>query len=346
MKELIPLTEVNPIAVFKDGGLDAVLKQIHEEASTLVPDTETAEGRADIDVMAKRINRSKTYLDEKGKTYVAELKLLPGKIDAERKRMREFLDDLKMKIRKPLDEWEANEKAKTDAIQLKVAELNLQPEDGADSFAIESILKKVAETIIDESFGEFKDIAKKTKDDNLLRLEALLHRRLAFEAEQEKIKAEADAKAKAEQEARERRLIDEAKAKAEAEAQRAADEHKLELERIKLAAEKEKIKAEQDKVAAIAKAEQEKQQAIKAEQDRLLRAAEAAKAKAEEEQEAARVKARNKEHRRLVNNEAATSLALNIPKDVSIPEIDIEKIAKCLVIAIASGNVDHIKITY
>lgn len=106
MNDLIPLHNPEPPVLFAPGGTQAICALIEREARALVPDITTQPGRNAIASMAAKIARSKTYLDNLGKLYVDELKELPKQVDAERRAMRNRLDELKDAIRQPLTEWE------------------------------------------------------------------------------------------------------------------------------------------------------------------------------------------------------------------------------------------------
>ena len=67
----------------------------------------------------KSLAQTKTYIDKEGKAVVDKLKELPKKVDASRKIFRDELDALSTDIRKPLTEWEAQEKAREEAEALK-----------------------------------------------------------------------------------------------------------------------------------------------------------------------------------------------------------------------------------
>ena len=112
MSELIVLDEVSPVEVFQGEGMDELLEKIRVEAISFVPDTSTAKGRKEVASMAMKVTKCKPYLDGKGKDIVDELKKQPKLIDAKRKQMRDFLDDLKNNVRDPLTRWEEHEAAR------------------------------------------------------------------------------------------------------------------------------------------------------------------------------------------------------------------------------------------
>lgn len=106
MPYLIPLPNPEPALLFGPGGTCEICALIAREAHALVPNVTTLAGQEAVAAMAAKVNRSKTYLDDLGKVYVAELKALPKRIDAERRAMRACLDALKEEIRQPLTDWE------------------------------------------------------------------------------------------------------------------------------------------------------------------------------------------------------------------------------------------------
>ena len=132
MQDLIPIENAQPSALFAPGGLDNLLAKIAEEARSLVPDTSTKKGRDAIASNAHKVARSKTYLEEIGKGYAAEIKELPKRVDSERKRVRDFLQALQDEVRAPLTAWEQAEaalQAEADALVRIISE----PDIGAMS---------------------------------------------------------------------------------------------------------------------------------------------------------------------------------------------------------------------
>jgi colicin import membrane protein len=106
---LIPLESVNAVEIFTGAKLDDLLLQIRTEVATIVPDVLTAGGRKEIASLAYKVARSKTTIDDAGKTLVAEWKAKSAQVDASRKKARDYLDTLKDEVRKPLDDWEAEQ---------------------------------------------------------------------------------------------------------------------------------------------------------------------------------------------------------------------------------------------
>lgn len=108
--ELIVIEKASVHDVFtKADKLDPIIAQIRAMVSSVVPDTTTAKGRAEIKSRAYQVTRTKTYLDGLGKDLVAEMKKLPAIVDASRKRVRDEPDTLAEQVRKPLSDWEAEQ---------------------------------------------------------------------------------------------------------------------------------------------------------------------------------------------------------------------------------------------
>ena len=105
MKEdsLIVIESINPVALFtEDGGIDALLKAVEKQALSIEADPETASGRSKMASMGHKVARSKTLLDGLGKDLVADWKTKAKKVDAQRKHARDFLDNLKARVIKPI----------------------------------------------------------------------------------------------------------------------------------------------------------------------------------------------------------------------------------------------------
>ena len=89
--------------------LDALYGHVEKMARALVADPLTKEGASQIKSCARQIASVKKRIDDIGKDVVAELKKLPGQIDANRKSLRERLEALQDDIRRPVTEIENRE---------------------------------------------------------------------------------------------------------------------------------------------------------------------------------------------------------------------------------------------
>ena len=286
-------------------GLDPILQKIKEEAEAFIPDVSTKKGRDEIASLAYKVSRSKTALDTAGKELVAKLKEQPKLVDAERKRMRDFLDNLKDAVRQPLTEIEEREESiKQSIIKQSTIPLNTTY-DIVNSSDLEKQLNELRAIDLSGVIINKKSLAD-LKEASMAKLEQFLVQKKheeKFAEEQAKLEAERarvaeearklqEAKEQAEREERIRKEAAEAeKAKAEAAIRAAEEAKKAEAERLA----KEKAEAIEAEKQAKLEAERRKQELVeikKQEEERKKREAE--KLKAEQiakEQEAARLEA-------------------------------------------------------
>ena len=328
-QSLIPLESINAVEVFTGPNLDELLARIRQETATIVPDVSTVGGRKEIASLAYKVARSKTTIDDAGKSLVEDWKNQAKVVDASRKKARDYLDALRDEVRKPLDDWEVEQKR---IEQEAAAKAEAERVAAAEAARIE-LERREAEIAAREAAIAARE---KAEADSLAAEQAQRDR-----AERdERIRAEASAKAErdaAEAVARAAREVEAAKEAArvateKAEADRlAAIEHRKAMEAA--AAERERIAAEN---AAKAQADAVRQAELRAAQEaaRIEAAlvAEAARIKAEDDKRAA-----NKRHCAAINNAV---LADMVKAGCST------ETAKLLVIAIASGKVAHTSIAY
>lgn len=352
MNALVTIETLTPATVFAPGGVETIISKLEADVRAIKTDISTDAGRKEIASIAYKVARSKTALDEMGKTLVADIKAQAAKIDAERRVIRDRLDALKDEVRKPLTDWEDAEKNRVAGHEQALADMTqLLHTPAAGSGDIRRYLDTLSK-IVQRDWQEFsaratgvadhvRDALNNSLADFVKREEeaAELARLRAEQAEREKkereerIARDAAEKAKAEAEAKAKREAEEAARKAAAEQQR--------IEQEKAAAQARAEKAEADRLAAIAKAERDaKEAAEKAERDRIA-AVEAEKRRQEEAArkaaaEAAAREADNK-HRAKVNNAAVAALvAGGIADDV----------AKAVVTLIAKRQVPAVSISY
>lgn len=365
MTEATEIAELPPkesaLAVYsKPSGLEPWLEKIRAEVTGHVPDLKTKKGREAIASLAFKVRKVKTALDGMGKQLVDDLKDVPKRIDAERKRMRDTLDALADDVRRPLTEWEQAEEDRVqrhkDAVE-GIASLVVNCNESADS--LRTALAAVEAIAIGPEWEEFEAEAARAKDKALSGLRDRLVAREKCDAEQaelarlraevaareqkereeriareaaEQAQREADARAQAEREAVIRR---------EQEAKAAAERRELELKLQAEQAEKAAAQAKADKIAAEQRAEQDRLAAIEREKQAVEAARQAeikrqADAKAAEEAEAARREA-DKAHKGKVNSAALAAFAAG-----GLPE----ECAKLAVTLIAKGKIPAIKISY
>lgn len=348
--EIALVPKENALQVYSaEKGLDPYLQQIRAEIDSFMPDVSTRKGREAIASIAYKVARSKTALDGVGKDLVAELKEVPKKIDAERKRMRDLLDNWQAEVRKPLTEWEEAEAARVARLEGIVQHLRDQAQVGDASAAdIQTDIDILESYRVDETLEEFEAEAHRVKAASLATLREALAKREQYEAEQaelERLRAEAAARERKEREERiareaaeaerlaaERRAQEErdAATRREAEAKAAAERRELELKLQAEHAEREKVEAQRRAEQAERDAQARAEAAAAAERQRQ------ADEQARIEREAAAREA-GKAHKKAINNEALAAL---IAGGMS------EECAKQAITLIAQRKVPHITINY
>lgn len=269
-KTLATLEKIEPIELFTtENAIEDVLSRIEGEV-TFFTDCKTPLGRKNIASMAYKVSRSKTILDKLGKTLVAEWKQKAKKVDNSRKKAREYLDDLRDRVREPLNEWEKAEEERIAAEKLReeieAAEIEAHNENDLFNRQL-AIEKKEAEIARIEEEKRQADLKEKQKQEQIER-EAAIRSQAIKEAEEKAIREKAEAE------------------------QRVAREKQLAEERII----REKIEAEQRIKAAEQKAVRAKQLA----EEELRR-------KQEEKRIAREKVAANKQHREKIFYEAFSS---------------------------------------
>lgn len=216
-QELLVIENLNPLDVFKEGGIGPILSMIEAEVSAEVPDTTTAKGRKIIASNAYKVSQSKSLLEKMGKALADNLNAKLKPINSERKQARDALDALKDKIRCPLNEWEAEECRKKEEIEAKAT---------AKLIAIVVNQDHEIALLMNEVWDrQLEDINRQAKEQELLDL----------------------ANKKAEQAAHEKRIVEEATAEANRKLIEAEDRAKQQVEQAKLDLEK----AARDKDAAV-----------------------------------------------------------------------------------------------
>jgi septal ring factor EnvC (AmiA/AmiB activator) len=357
LKEQSELAVIKPLTaamVFVPGGVDAILEKIAAEIRSFKPDISTQDGRAQIASIAYKVARSKTALDEMGKDLVAEWKSKAAAVDAERRTIREKLDALKEEVRKPLTDWENADKARIEAHEQAIRDIealllfDFDPTAATLQERIDTLAQRpprqwdefcqrasAAISHVGKRLEDMHDVAVKREAERA-ELERLRAEQVAREQKErdDRIAAAAAEKARFEAEAVAKRAADEAAARAEAERQR------IEKEKADAIARAER--AEADKKAAAAKAEEDARQAAAAAERNHQAAIENERKRVADAQAAADVETARREadkkHRAKINNEALVAI-------LKAAGISSEQ-GTNIVIAIAKGEVPHVKISY
>ena len=366
MKELIVIEEFNAVQIFDGEHLDPLLERITEQVKGFVSDTSTAKGRKEIASLANKIARSKTWLDDAGKDLVSGWKKKAKVVDVERKKMRDYLDTLKVETRQPLTEWEIVEDRKVADILLKIENFKTLSEfnDGGfgdlfPSSKLKENLSIVKSIAIDESFGDFSPQAAIAKDAAVDRLVNLIAKREAEEAEKvelerlrkeaedraeedrkERIRKEGEERARlkyeAEKQAEKERAEKEAKEKAEAD-QKERDRVEVERQDAINARWEAERKAKEADERAVIQAGQAKLDAINARMEAKKQERDRIEAEKQADIEAAKKREADVKHKKMINNSAMDAFVLCGLEPES---------AKKAVVAIASGKIPYVKIGY
>ena len=329
---VIQPTDVRAFFV-ENKNLDSILAEIETLATNFEPDVSTAKGRKLIGSQAYAVARTKTFIDGLGKELVDAEKEIPKRIDATRKRVRDFCEELQARVRQPLTDFENAEKSRIADLDFRLNGIRefgqvAQPEQ-QPSEQIKAWLDKLEIIAIDDTWDEYKDRAQIAKDAAKSTLEAALQSRLTWEAQQaeiERLKAE---QVKRDQEERERQIAEQARHEAEQKALR----EKLESEQREQAAKDAQVKAEREAIEAKERLVREQQESAErerlaaeraAEQERQRIAQEEANLKAEEERRAADV-----EHRRTINRAVIAAI---MAADTTITAVQAEAVMKAIVL--------------
>ncbi len=319
---LVPIQNLNPVAVFCEGGLESILNSIEAQVASLTFDIQTARGRKDCASVARKVASSKTYLDKIGKELVDDLKAKAKLIDAPRKMARDFLDELRDRVRAPLTEYEEAEKARIAAEALAAEILQAHAEALHENELIDR----------EKELERQKAELAKLEADRLARIET--ERKIAERKErEERIALEAAEKARKEAED-----LAEHKRAVERERERTRIQELEQAERDAKAAAEEAVR---DRVEAVEQAKRDREAAVKAaeekirlENERVER--ERVEKEAAELKEAERV-ARNKNHRARIEREAVADLI-----EHGIGEL----YALALFQYMSEGGVRHVTVNY
>lgn len=327
---LMPLEKKNAVQYFVPNGLDPILHRLRTEVDAFVPDISTKAGREVIASFAYKLARSKTAVDNLGKSVVSEMKEKVKVVDAERARAWDEIEAMQAKVRKPLTDWEEAEKQRVHNHELRISTII-----GLAANAVVHSTQNLEELIanMDKEYGdvdweEFAQRGNEALTTTRAKLVEILEMKKKADAEREELErlraAEVERKRKEEEDraaaakkAEEERIAQEAaeKARKEAEekaaaeakaAQEKADREKREVEE-RAAAEK-KAKEDAERKAAEEKAAREKAEAdAKAAAEKAEADKKAAAEKAEREKQEAAERAAAAERKRIADEQAAAA---------------------------------------
>lgn len=338
-----------------------LLEAVRASLQGMEADLTTKKGRDAIASAAYGVAKLKTKLDAEGKDRVSGLKAQAAIIDAARKELRDGLDEIKDQVRAPLTQWEEAQARRAAEVQQRIAELAPQLTDENGKMYSSQILRAQLARVesVEITAANFDDQAAQAaiaKDASMRQLRGAIEQAEAAEhaaAEAERMRLEAaEAARQAEIRAAEERARQDAEAKARAELE-AQIRAKAEAEARAAEAERRAKEAEERRAAEAARAERaakeaEERRVIEAElaERRRIEAAEnAARAERERAEAAARAEAEaaarreaDKAHKAEINRKAVAALVEHAGLN--------EEQARAVVVAIASGKVPAVKVSY
>jgi hypothetical protein len=333
------------LAFQSQDSLDAYLSDYAKRMKDFEPDMGSVAGRKEIASQAYAVARRKTAIDEAGKTVKDEAQKRVDAVNQMRRVAKDRLEGLQDEIRKPLTQWETQEKARVDSCMAIIEEMKAAALVLADdtSAAVKARLERVRAIEITKSdWQELFDAGVQRKAEAIAVLEPALARLLKAEADQaelERLRADAAKRdqEEAERQERERALKAEEEAKRQAGIDRANAEAAA-AERAKREAE-EKAQREKDEAERKHKAELDR---LEAEKAALLKAQQDAEAEAERKR-----KAEEDERLRREADVAHRSSIMSAAKEAIMEHGGIkEEAAKKIVLAITGGNVPHTTIKF
>lgn len=341
------IPEGRPLAaMFKEPSqVEDLIGRLEAEVLSHAPDLSTVKGRKAIASLAYKVAQSKTALDKAGKSLTDEARAQIASVDAERRKVRERLDALKEKVRKPLDDWEAEEERRRMDLQNRLKNLSLR----ASMFTSECIKERIAavEAVpIDDGWREFIAEAAQVKDQTLAALRVDLQQAEKQEAERAelaRLRAEAEAREKVDRERREaeeaeRRRVEAEKAEAERQAQIEREKQEAAERAAREAEERAKAEAERQAREA-AEREAQLQRQLAEEKARSEAAAQAERDRIESEKRAEEQARQKREadaaHRAQIKHQIMAALEPMVGKQA----------AKDVSAALMDGKIPHTKVT-
>jgi colicin import membrane protein len=225
------------IVLLDDKKRDALFAHIEAEVEAFVPDMTTAKGREECRGLAAKVTRTKTAVDKARLALTEDARAKIKSINESGAVIKERLESLSDRARRPLTEWEEAEEKREAECKAALERLRTAAIIPL-GITSDGIRARIAE-VESEPMGEDKwlgmlELAQKDRDTALEALRAALERVEQEErdrAELERLRAEA-ARAEQERIERERKLVEEEEARQlEARLAKVAEERRLDEER-------------------------------------------------------------------------------------------------------------------
>jgi colicin import membrane protein len=349
---IVVAVNANPVIVLTDEAkYSEFYKTIEQEVDGHVPDLTTKAGRDRIASLAYKVTRTKTAIDAAGKKLNEEARAQINAVDAQRRRIRDEMDALAERARKPLTDWEQAEEQRVSSIKERILLIDDLSKNltFADAETLRSRISSVTSIDTkDGSFGEFEVEASSKRESALVTLQTALEvveKAESERAELERLRAEAAERERKDAEERAARE----KAEAEAEAARRAEAEMVERQKAEAerkAREEAEIKRREEESAERAR-QQERERIEKELSEAKERAAalerQAAEDKRRAEEEAERVakeqtaREADKKHRAMCCSEAKEALIAQGCED---------ELARKIVLAILANEIPRVSLKF
>lgn len=165
--------ELGPKLYTNPGSLEPYLEHIRASVNE-VPDLTTKKGRDRIASLAASVSRSKTAVEKPGRAFLKHLKESVKPVETNLRSFVNGCDQLRDDVRKPLTDWEEEQKARAQRLQAMVDEFGDQVQSMRQTLLsidvhereafIDEIIAEVQETPVDESFEDFQEAGQQAKD--------------------------------------------------------------------------------------------------------------------------------------------------------------------------------------
>lgn len=352
MNAIANIIESNPVAVLTDAKVySEFYAQIKAEVEAFEPDLSTATGRKAIASLAYKVARTKTAIDDAGKKLNEDARAQINAVDAQRRKIRDELDELSALARRPLTEWEEAESARKsarDAIINRVGLAVVMTYEDTSATVTERLEQARHEPITEELFGDEFQSAKDHQSRTVATLEAAVARLTLEEADRAELarlrRAQEEREAQEFARAEEARLAAQAKAEEEAAAEAA---RRAEAKRKADAAEAERIAIEREAEAASVAAAHAAREAREEAQAKIDAAnAEAARLQREADARAAAEKAAADEQAKRDADRAHRAKVMGAAKEAIVALGPGGETARKIVLAIVAGEIPNVTLRF
>ncbi|MGA6102136.1 hypothetical protein ACPESL_08115 [Psychrobacter pocilloporae] len=313
--------------------IEEIISKIEFESRSITFDIETKDGQATCRSLAAKIASAKSALDKAGKAKKDEYTVTTKLIDADRNLAKSRLQALQDEIRQPLTELEQREaqrKAQHEANLAALGFVNIQAHDHVGSDLVKERIVFLENTVIDDSWEEYKSQALEVKDNALRILRPELERVKKREDEQAELARLRAEQAQREQQEREERIAREATAKAKADAERQAQQIAQESERKEREAKEREARLIAEKESAELRAKQQAEDAAKREREAI---------------EAERLEAERLEAKRQANKKHRDAIFIAAKDDLVAGGVD-EEVAKQVIKLIHENKISNVTIKF